>query len=391
MSSSSSSQPCSELDACVTNPFVLRSDCRQRTVVTSPSRRKLPSWRRRRAVTEGNLRRLGSCAWLLKACYLSHRAAHGTTSLATLSRVQQIRDAILAGDTTGEEYAALEVPESYRGVTVHKDEVGVFEGLDSKDKDPRKTLHVDDVPVPELGPGEALVAVMASAINYNTVWTSIFEPVSTFGFLERYGRLSPLSKRHDLPYHVVGSDLAGVVLRTGPGRAPVAAGRRGRRPLPERRAGEPGRPQRHDARPGAADLGLRDQLRGPRRAGPGQVQPADAQARPPHLGGGRLTRPGQLHGVPPARQPQRRRHEAGRQRLDLGRQRGSRRLRHAVRPQRRRDAGLRGLQRREGRHLPGDGRRAHHQPVGEGLPVLEGRGHTRTPPSGGGSATTSAS
>jgi crotonyl-CoA reductase len=49
------------------------------------------------------------------------------------------------------------------------------------------------------------------------VWTSIFEPVSTFGFLKRYGRLSPLARRHDLPYHVVGSDLSGVVLRTGPG------------------------------------------------------------------------------------------------------------------------------------------------------------------------------
>jgi crotonyl-CoA reductase len=134
-----------------------------------------------------------------------------------LQGVQQIRDAILAGDTPGEEFAALEVPESYRAVTVHKDEADYFDGLASKDKDPRKTLHVDDVPVPELGPGEALVAVMASAINYNTVWTSIFEPVSTFGFLERYGRLSPLAKRHDLPYHVVGSDLAGVVLRTGPG------------------------------------------------------------------------------------------------------------------------------------------------------------------------------
>ncbi len=57
---------------------------------------------------------------------------------------------------------------------------------------------------------------MASAINYNTVWTSIFEPLPTFGFLERYGRLSPLGRRHDLPYHVVGSDLAGVVLQTGP-------------------------------------------------------------------------------------------------------------------------------------------------------------------------------
>jgi crotonyl-CoA reductase len=59
--------------------------------------------------------------------------------------------------------------------------------------------------------------VMASSVNYNTVWTSIFEPVSTFGFLERYGRQNELTKRHDLPYHVVGSDLAGVVLRVGPG------------------------------------------------------------------------------------------------------------------------------------------------------------------------------
>src|SRR3712207_9387185 len=114
----------------------------------------------------------------------------------------------MAGDTSAEEFAALELPESYRAVTVHKDEVEMFEGLPSREKDPRKSLHVDEVPVPELGPGEALVAVMASAVNYNTVWTSIFEPVSTFKFLERYGRLSPLSKRHDLPYHVVGSDLA---------------------------------------------------------------------------------------------------------------------------------------------------------------------------------------
>jgi len=131
--------------------------------------------------------------------------------------VKPIRDAILAGDTAAEEFAALPLPESYRGVTVRKDETEMFAGLGSRDKDPRASLHVDDVPVPEVGPGEALVAVMASAINYNTVWTSIFEPVSTFGFLQRYARTSPLGQRHDLPYHVVGSDLAGVVLRTGAG------------------------------------------------------------------------------------------------------------------------------------------------------------------------------
>ena len=131
--------------------------------------------------------------------------------------MQHILDAILGGETSPEQVAALPMPSSYRAVTVHKDETDLFAGLPSREKDPRRSLHVEDVPVPELGPGEALVAVMASAINYNTVWTSIFEPMPTFGFLERYGRTSPLNARHDLPYHVIGSDLAGVVLRTGPG------------------------------------------------------------------------------------------------------------------------------------------------------------------------------
>ena len=131
--------------------------------------------------------------------------------------MREILAAILAGDTSAAEYAALPLPESYRAVTVHKDEAAMFEGRATTDKDPRESLHVEDVPLPELGPGEAFVAVMASAINYNTVWTSIFEPMPTFGFLERYGRTSPLASRHDLPYHVVGSDLAGVVLEVGAG------------------------------------------------------------------------------------------------------------------------------------------------------------------------------
>ncbi|GAA1959556.1 crotonyl-CoA carboxylase/reductase [Kitasatospora viridis] len=131
--------------------------------------------------------------------------------------MKEILDAILSADSTSADFAALKLPESYRAVTLHKDEEQMFAGQASRDKDPRQSLHLDDVALPELGPGEALVAVMASAVNYNTVWSSIFEPVSTFGFLERYGRLSPLTKRHDLPYHVLGSDLAGVVLRTGAG------------------------------------------------------------------------------------------------------------------------------------------------------------------------------
>jgi crotonyl-CoA reductase len=136
--------------------------------------------------------------------------------------VQDILDAIQAREADPDaagaaDFAALPIPPAYRAVTVHADEQEMFAGMASRDKDPRKALHVEQVPTPELGPGEALVAVMASAINYNTVWSSIFEPVSTFSFLKRYGRTGPMGARHDLPYHVVGSDLSGVVLRTGAG------------------------------------------------------------------------------------------------------------------------------------------------------------------------------
>jgi crotonyl-CoA reductase len=135
--------------------------------------------------------------------------------------MQDILDVIMEAEGTESPdlsaVAAIPVPDTYRAVVVRAEEAAMFDGMVSRDKDPRKSLHVQDVPTPELGPGEALVAVMASAINYNTVWTSIFEPVSTFSFLQRYGRLSELTRRHDLPYHIVGSDLAGVVLRVGAG------------------------------------------------------------------------------------------------------------------------------------------------------------------------------
>jgi crotonyl-CoA reductase len=47
------------------------------------------------------------------------------------------------------------------------------------------------------------------------VWSAIFEPVPTFAFLSRLGRESVWGERHDLPYHVLGSDAAGVVVRVG--------------------------------------------------------------------------------------------------------------------------------------------------------------------------------
>jgi crotonyl-CoA reductase len=128
--------------------------------------------------------------------------------------MDEILQAVLDG-APGDALAALPLPESYRAAFVRRDEADMFAGMESSAKDPRKSLHTGEVALPELAPDEAYVAVMASAINFNTVWTSIFEPLPTFGFLDRLGKESSWGARHALDVHVVGSDAAGVVLRTG--------------------------------------------------------------------------------------------------------------------------------------------------------------------------------
>ncbi|MDA5142602.1 crotonyl-CoA carboxylase/reductase [Streptomyces sp. AD681] len=107
------------------------------------------------------------------------------------------------------------VPDRYTAAHLRVEDVGVFDGVE--DKDVRRTLRVGDVPMPELAPDEVLVAVMASSVNYNAVWSATFEPLPTFDFLRRYGRQGGWAARHDQPYHVLGSDAAGVIVRTGSG------------------------------------------------------------------------------------------------------------------------------------------------------------------------------
>jgi crotonyl-CoA reductase len=128
--------------------------------------------------------------------------------------MEQILEAISAG-ASGEDLAELALPDHYRAAFVRREDTDMFKGVESADKDPAKSLHVGDVATPPLAPDEAYVAVMASSINFNTVWTSIFEPLPTFAFLDRLARESEWAARHALPYHVVGSDASGVVLRVG--------------------------------------------------------------------------------------------------------------------------------------------------------------------------------
>lgn len=113
------------------------------------------------------------------------------------------------------EIAHVDVPDSFRAAVIHADDASSFDGVPEHERDATQTLRVEQVPTPDVGPDEVLIAVMASAINYNTVWSAISWPMSTFAFLKSYGLEGGNGLRHDLPYHILGSDAAGVVVRTG--------------------------------------------------------------------------------------------------------------------------------------------------------------------------------
>ncbi|MFF8531820.1 crotonyl-CoA carboxylase/reductase [Streptomyces sp. NPDC015532] len=128
--------------------------------------------------------------------------------------MDSLTEALLSG-AGPDELGRHELPSHYEAAHLLAADLGMFDGV--ADNDVRKSLHVGQVPMPDIAPDEVVVAVMASSINYNTVWSATFEPVPTFAFLKRGARQGGWAARHDLPYHQVGSDASGVVVRTGAG------------------------------------------------------------------------------------------------------------------------------------------------------------------------------
>jgi crotonyl-CoA carboxylase/reductase len=72
---------------------------------------------------------------------------------------------------------------------------------------PSDAFKLEEVEVPEPGPLEVVIRVMAAGVNFNNVWAALGLPVSVFGYGDHpeYG------------HHIGGSDGAGIVWKVGAG------------------------------------------------------------------------------------------------------------------------------------------------------------------------------
>ncbi|MEY4579509.1 MAG: crotonyl-CoA carboxylase/reductase [Pseudomonadota bacterium] len=73
--------------------------------------------------------------------------------------------------------------------------------------EPTTAFKQEQVPVPEIGPRDVLVYVMAAGVNYNNVWAALGIPVNVIKARQRKG------ERED--FHIGGSDASGIVWKTG--------------------------------------------------------------------------------------------------------------------------------------------------------------------------------
>ena len=73
--------------------------------------------------------------------------------------------------------------------------------------EPEKAFQVEDLDLPEVGPHDALVLVMAAGINYNNVWAAKGVPVDITKVHGKFGEPTD--------FHIGGSDASGVVYAVG--------------------------------------------------------------------------------------------------------------------------------------------------------------------------------
>ncbi len=73
--------------------------------------------------------------------------------------------------------------------------------------EPTEAFQEEEVKVPDVGPDEVLVYVMAAGVNYNNVWAALGTPVNVIAARNKKGETEE--------FHIGGSDASGIVWAVG--------------------------------------------------------------------------------------------------------------------------------------------------------------------------------
>ena len=84
-----------------------------------------------------------------------------------------------------------------------------------KDRKPSDSITKLEVPIPEIKDDEVLVEVKASALNYNSVWSSLSYPISPFALINQHVMRNKAESDHLQDFAIFGSDASGIIAKKG--------------------------------------------------------------------------------------------------------------------------------------------------------------------------------
>ena len=123
--------------------------------------------------------------------------------------LQRIMTIAKATYELGERPPVGEMPHTMHAQTLRQSRYG----------EPVDAFQSEVVPVPELGPKDVLVYVMAAGVNYNNVWAALGIPVDVIRLHRQRGESGD-----EEGFHIGGSDASGIVQAVGPGVTGVKPG-----------------------------------------------------------------------------------------------------------------------------------------------------------------------
>ncbi len=97
----------------------------------------------------------------------------------------------------------------------NKDFSSKMSKIDLNKKKPSDGIKKLDVDIPKLNSDEVLIKVKSSALNFNSIWSSLSYPISPFQLINRHVQRNPTAKDHLQDYAIFGSDAAGVISEVG--------------------------------------------------------------------------------------------------------------------------------------------------------------------------------
>jgi crotonyl-CoA reductase len=98
---------------------------------------------------------------------------------------------------------------------VNKDIVANLQKIPLADRKPSDGVIRLEVPEPILNDDEVLIKVKASALNYNSIWSSLSHPISPFQLINNHIARNECDISHQQDYAIFGSDASGIIAKTG--------------------------------------------------------------------------------------------------------------------------------------------------------------------------------